>query len=67
MSFIVQENQKTVRISLKKREMIDLMKACTLIQFDERYSKETQKTFRDLHTRIKEQLRKWEEQNNDNQ
>lgn len=61
--FITQENQKTVRISLKKRELIDLMKACTMIQFDESFSDETRRTYRDLHDKIRDLIRKWEVQN----
>ena len=66
MYFKIPENQRSIRISLKKREMIDLIKACTLIQFSECFPEETRKTYRDLHDKIQGQIRKWEEQNNDN-
>ena len=61
MAFTIPENEKTITIRLKKRELIDVMKACTLIQFDEIFLEETRNKYRDIHDKLMGQITKWEE------
>ena len=58
----MKDSSKTIRIRVKRSDLMALVRSCVMIEFDPEYDPETRRIYRDLHDRIKQILQKWEVQ-----
>ena len=55
------ENERTIVCRIKKRDVTDLLKACTVIEFSDDFPGETRERYRNLHDKLRMILNDWEE------
>lgn len=59
----MKDSSKTIRICMKRSDLMALVRACIMIEFNLKYDQDTRRQYRDLHEKIQDQLSKWEVQN----
>ena len=58
----MKDSFKTIRIRVKRSDLMALVRACIMIEFDMEYDQDTRRQYRDLHEKIKQILQGWEVQ-----